>query len=138
MSPDVLQPYVYCTKPGFSSSTLRHQQPPHPTTTGENSSREKETMGKKCSVNFAVIWLVTYQMKGSFTCRKAATGDRELYFPSEGRHAENFFTLKNPTARVPRVSMLTPRPEKPLRYSCTLSLTSALDGVGGQRYAPAV
>ena len=26
------------------------------------------------------------------------TWDRRLYFPSEGRHAEDFFALKNPTA----------------------------------------
>jgi hypothetical protein len=31
-------------------------------------------------------------------CRKSATWDRRLYFPSEGRHAEDFFAPKNPTA----------------------------------------
>jgi hypothetical protein len=45
-------------------------------------------------VNFAV----PCYLKGSFTCRKSATWDRRLYFPSEGRHAEQFFALKNPTA----------------------------------------
>jgi hypothetical protein len=34
---------------------------------------------------------------GSFTCRKAGTWDRCFYFPSEGRHAEDFYTRKNPT-----------------------------------------
>ena len=35
---------------------------------------------------------------GSFTCRKAGTWDI-FYFPSEGRHSEEFFRLpKNPTA----------------------------------------
>jgi hypothetical protein len=29
-------------------------------------------------------------------CRKSTTWDRRLYFPSEGRRAEDFFTLKNP------------------------------------------
>ena len=33
-----------------------------------------------------------------FDFRKSATWDRRLYFPSEGRRAEDFFTLKNPTA----------------------------------------
>ena len=33
---------------------------------------------------------------GSFTCRKFTTWDRRLYFPSEGRRAEDFFALKNP------------------------------------------
>ena len=37
-------------------------------------------------------------IQGSFTCRKSTTWDRRLYFPSEGRSAENFFALKNPTA----------------------------------------
>ena len=31
---------------------------------------------------------------GSFTCRKSTTWDRRLYFPSEGRRAEDFFALK--------------------------------------------
>jgi hypothetical protein len=35
---------------------------------------------------------------GSLTCRKFATWDRRLYFPSEGRHAVEFFRSKNPTA----------------------------------------
>jgi len=35
-------------------------------------------------------------IQGSFTCRKSTTWDRRLYFPSEGRRAEDFFTLKNP------------------------------------------
>jgi hypothetical protein len=36
--------------------------------------------------------------KGSLTCRKSATQDPRLYFPSEGRHAEDFYARKNPTA----------------------------------------
>ena len=35
-------------------------------------------------------------IQGSFTCRKSTTWD----FPSEGRGAEDFFALKNPTASV--------------------------------------
>jgi hypothetical protein len=35
-------------------------------------------------------------IQGSFTCRKSVTWDPRLYFPSEGRHAEDFFALKNP------------------------------------------
>jgi hypothetical protein len=35
---------------------------------------------------------------GSFTCRKSATWDPRLYFPSEGRRADDFSALKNPTA----------------------------------------
>jgi len=35
-------------------------------------------------------------IQGSFTCRKSTTWDQQLYFPSEGRRAEEFFVLKNP------------------------------------------
>jgi len=59
---------------------------------------------------------------GSFTCRKFTTWDRRLYFPSEGRRAEDFFARKirplrpglNPRTRVPEASTLTSRPPKPL------------------------
>jgi hypothetical protein len=33
--------------------------------------------------------------QGSLTCRKSATWDRRLYFPSEARHVEDFFTQKS-------------------------------------------
>jgi len=59
---------------------------------------------------------------GSFTCRKFTTWDRRLYFPSEGRRAEEFFARKirrpqpglNPRTWVPEASTLTYRPPKPL------------------------
>ena len=57
---------------------------------------------------------------GSFTCRKFTTWDRRLYFPSEGRRAEDFFARKirrlwaglNPRTRLPEASTLTSRPPK--------------------------
>ena len=40
-------------------------------------------------------------IQGSFTCRKCTTWERRLYFPSEGRRAEDFFfALKTPAALV--------------------------------------
>ena len=50
------------------------------------------------------------------------TWDRRLYFPSEGRRAEDFFRLKNPTASAgfepanlgTKGQHATPRPPKPL------------------------
>ena len=59
--------------------------------------------------------------QGSLTCRKSATWDRRLYFPSEGRRAEDFFARKirrlrpglNPQSWVPEDSTLTTRPPKP-------------------------
>ena len=58
---------------------------------------------------------------GSFTCRKAGTWDRFFYFPSGGRHAEDFYVRKiqrlrlglPPQTWVPEASMLTTRPPKP-------------------------
>jgi hypothetical protein len=56
------------------------------------------------------------------TCPKVGTWDRLFYFPSEGRHAEDFFTSgkiqrlqsdSNPRTREPEASMLTTRPPKP-------------------------
>ena len=64
-------------------------------------------------------------LSGSFTCRKFTTWNRRLYFPFEGRRAEDFFARKirrlrpglNPRTRVPEASTLTSRPPKPLtRY----------------------
>ena len=40
------------------------------------------------------------KIQSSFTCSKSTTWDRQLYFPSEGRCAEDFFAVKNPTASV--------------------------------------
>jgi hypothetical protein len=48
---------------------------------------------------------------GSFTCRKAGTWYILFYFPSEGRHIEDFSGL-NPRTRVPVASILTTRPPK--------------------------
>jgi hypothetical protein len=59
---------------------------------------------------------------GFFTCRKAGTWDILFYFPSEGRHTEDFSDARkiqrlrpglDPRTRVPVASMLTTRPPKP-------------------------
>jgi hypothetical protein len=44
----------------------------------------------------------TYTLHLHFTCRKATTWDRRLYFPSEGRRAEG----ANPRTWVPKASTL--------------------------------
>ena len=64
-------------------------------------------------------------IQGSFTCHKSTTWDRRLYFPSEGRRAEDFFALKNPKASVgfepanlcTKGQHATSRPQKPLSPS---------------------
>jgi hypothetical protein len=81
-------------------------------------------MGEKWPTNFAVIWGVPHQMKGSLTCHRSVTWDRWLYFPSEGSRAEDFFALKTrrlwpgliPWSWVPEASVLTTRPPKLLYF----------------------
>ena len=59
-----------------------------------------------------------------FTRRKSTTWDKRLYFPSEGRGAEDFFALKNPTASAgfepanlgTKGQHATARPPKPLTH----------------------
>ena len=55
-------------------------------------------VGEKWPMNFASNARLPRSIQKSFTCRKSTTWDRRLYFPSEGRRAEDFFALKNPTA----------------------------------------
>ena len=66
-------------------------------------------------------------IQGSFTCRKSTTWDKRLYFPSEGKRAEDFFALKNPTVSVgfepanlgTKCQHATSRPAKPLSKCLT-------------------
>ena len=80
-------------------------------------------MGEK----WPVIWTESCgfyaYILGSFTCRKYAIWDKQLYFPSEGRRAVDFFALKNPMALAGFEPMnlgtkgqhATSRPPKPLK-----------------------
>ena len=70
----------------------------------------------------------------SFTCCKSTTWGRRLYFPSEGRRAEDFFALKNPTASAGFESAnlgtkgqhATSRPPKPHFFFLRLLRLSAV------------
>ena len=73
-------------------------------------------------MNFASISVIHENLLGSFTCRKARTWGILFYFPSEGRHTENFPDARkiqrlrpglNQRTWVPVASMLTTRPPKP-------------------------
>jgi hypothetical protein len=66
-------------------------------------------MGEKLPIKFSLtITISTEIVRDFFTFRKAAIWDRRLYFPSEGRHAEDCFARKirrlppglNPRTRV--------------------------------------
>ena len=79
--------------------------------------------------------VATYtSLLGSFICCKFTAWDGWLYFPSEGRRAEDFFARKiprlrpglNPRTWVTKASTLTSRPLKPLQkylYSYTSNIT---------------
>jgi len=82
---------AYCAiwvRPGLSTRATMREHP----------AAEGGTVGEKCQLMLPKCRLTRY-IYGSFTCRKATTWDRRLYFPSEGRRAEDFFRpKKNPTA----------------------------------------
>ena len=92
--PDALQPKAYCTNPGLQSFLVA----PPGVSTRDPSSERRNYLGEK----WPVIWTESCDfhatLSSSFTCRKYATWDKRLYFPSEGRRAKDFFALKNPTA----------------------------------------
>jgi len=91
-----LQPFkAYCVI-WVRHSSFHHQASPR-VTTQEHPAAKGGTVGEKCPGILPKCRLPHYIYR-SFTCRKATTWDRWLYFPSEGRHAEDFFRPKNPTA----------------------------------------
>jgi hypothetical protein len=52
-------------------------------------------MGEKWLIKFSLtIPTYTKIVRDFFTCCKAVTWDRQLYFPSEGRHAEDLLPEK--------------------------------------------
>ena len=93
MPPDALQPKAYCTNPGLWSFLLA---PPDVSTTDPSSER-RNYLGEKWPVISTESCDFHAYMFGFFTCRKYTTWDKRLYFPSEGRRAEYFFAMKNPT-----------------------------------------
>ena len=64
------------------------------------TSRLQEILAVKGGTTWARNGRLPRNIHGSFTCRKSTTWDSRLYFPSEGRRAEDFSALKNPTVSV--------------------------------------
>ena len=102
-------------------SNSLHQVSPHAWNDArETPAAEGGTMDEKFPRILPKVATSTWLL-GSFTCRKFTTWDQRLYFPSEGRRAEEFFARKirrlrpglNPRTRVPKASTLTSRPPKP-------------------------
>jgi len=74
-------------------SNSRHQVSPRYETTRAHPSSGRWNYGREISENFAESGDF-HVILGSFTCRKFTTWERRLYFPSEGRRAEDFFARK--------------------------------------------
>jgi hypothetical protein len=59
--------------------------------TWETSVREGRNYRRETAGQFGLRFRLPRKSQGYFTCRKSATWDRRLYFPSEERHAVDFF-----------------------------------------------
>ena len=96
----------HCFPPAFLDvPTSHHRVPPRPPRRERSQRRKWELWARMLSGNFAEMTTST-PFWGSFTCSKSTTWDRRLYFPSEGRRAEDFFALKNPRTWVLKASTL--------------------------------
>ena len=115
MAPDALQPKAYCKTLVFSLSYLHRQVSP------------PETLVVKGGTTWArnVRWILPENarlprnIQGSFTCRKSMTWDKRLYFPSEGRRAEDFFRPEKSDG-FGRVWTRELGYQRPARRSCSL------------------
>ena len=80
------------------------------------SSQRWNYVGEKWPMSFAWNARIPRSIQESFTFRKSTTWDRRLYFPSEGRRAEDLFRPEkswrlrpglNPPTWVPKASTLS-------------------------------
>jgi len=96
-SGQVLRGSLPLLSPAFRCSRFDHQVPPRPPRR-ERSQRQKwELWARMLSHNFAEMTTST-PFRVLLHAANLRHEDRRLYFPSEGRRAEDFFALKNPTA----------------------------------------
>jgi hypothetical protein len=87
----VLRSSLPLLSPAFRHS---HFLPPGASTsatTPEILAAKGGTMGEKSCPVILPTWCLYSCHQGSFTCHKYTTWDRQLYFPSEERHAADFF-----------------------------------------------
>jgi hypothetical protein len=92
-----VQPTTWRRTRVLERSNFRHKRPPTSEATLANPAAEGGIMGQKWPRILPKVATST-SLLGSFTCRKVTIWDRRLFFPSEGRRAEDFFRPKNPTA----------------------------------------
>ena len=87
----------------------------------DSTHRRKVELWARNVQEFCLKYRLPCYIQGSCTCRKATTWDRQLYFPSERRRAEDFFTLKIRRLRPganPRIGY-----QRPARYLQTTKAT---------------
>jgi hypothetical protein len=108
-----LQPFkAYCAV-WVRCSNFRYQASPHVSPRESTQQRKVELWARNVQ-EFCLKAEFHVTLGIFFTCRKSTTWDRRLYFPSEGRRAEDFFDLKirrlrpgaNPQIWVPKTSTL--------------------------------
>ena len=93
--------------------------------------RDPSSGSGNCGREWCPVILPKWRLPRHFTCRKSTTWDRRLYFSSEGRLAEDFLALKNPTASTgfepanlgTKGQHATPRPPKKLKPIVNLTVT---------------
>jgi hypothetical protein len=88
---------AYCTA-RFGRSNFSLLDAPAPTDAFHTLAAEVGTMSGNRSINFAEMPTSTVHFRDLLHAANVATWDPRLYFPSEGRRAEDFSALKNPTA----------------------------------------
>ena len=114
-------------------SKFRHQASPRVSPRESTQQRKVELWARNVQ-EFCLNADLHVTFKDLFTYRKATTWDRRLYFPSEGRRAEDFFALKirrlrpglNPRTSGTKGQHANSRPPKQLMVTqllCKLSTT---------------
>jgi hypothetical protein len=109
-----LQPSRLIVRSWLDVPNFRHQASPRVSPRESTPAAEGGTVGEKCPGILPKCQFTRY-IQGSFTCRKATTWDQRLYFPSEGRRAEDFF-LPQKSDGFGRVRTRELGYQKPARY----------------------
>jgi hypothetical protein len=102
------------------------------------SRHERSLLAKGETIRNFASKFVIYERTRFFYMPQSWDMEQTFYFPSEGRHAEDFFNRRlrsgaNPLSWVPEASMLTTRPPKPLSLyyviqNCTLTIRQLRKG----------
>ena len=102
-----------------------------------NDARDPSSERWNCGREIFSVILPKFRhlIYGYFTCRKCTTWDQRLYFPSEGRRAEDFFALKilrlrpglNPRTWVLKASTLRLDHRSICVVKQTIVITTSLD-----------